>query len=176
MSAVVVVHAHPYPSRSRAGRVLLDALRDIDALEIRSIYDLYPDFAIDVHAEQNALREARAIVWQTPFYWYGVPSLLSHWFEKVLAHGFAHGPGGDALCGKRILWGTTTGTPQNAYEPSAMHHHRFGEFVAPIAETARFCGMKWQEPFVVHAAHEISDDDLAARAREYRARVEGLLA
>ena len=93
---VVVIHAHPYPRRSRAGRALLRALDGLDGLEVRSLYDRYPDFAIDVRAEQDALRNASAVVWQTPFYWYGVPSLLSHWFEKVLAHGFAHaGPASD---------------------------------------------------------------------------------
>ena len=172
---VVIIHAHPYPRRSRAGRALLRALDGIDGLDVRSLYDRYPDFAIDVRAEQDALREASAIVWQTPFYWYGVPSLLSHWFEKVLAHGFAHGEGGEALCGKPLLWATTTGTERSAYEPAAMHHHRFAEFVPPIEETARFCGLAWQPPFVVHSAHGISDSDLAEQAREYRRRVEALV-
>lgn len=174
--SVVVIHAHPYPSRSRAGRVLLDALRDIEGVDVRSIYDRYPDFAIDVRAEQAALRDARAMVWQAPFYWYGVPSLLSHWFEKVLAHGFAHGAGGDALCGKRVLWAATTGTPSTAYEPTAMHHHRFTDFIPPIEETARFCGLHWEQPFVIHSAHDVAEPELAECARRYRARVEAMLA
>lgn len=172
---VVVIHAHPYPRRSRAGRALLRALDGIEGLDVRSLYDRYPDFAIDVPAEQNALREAKAIVWQSPFYWYGVPSLLSHWFEKVLAHGFAHGAGGDTLCGKPLLWATTTGTPRDAYEPSAMHGHRFSEFVPPVEQTARFCGLVWQPPLVIHSAHDISGAELAEHAREYRKRVEALL-
>lgn len=173
---VVVIHAHPYPRRSRAGRALLRALEGLAGLDIRSLYDRYPDFAIDARAEQDALRDAKAIVWQSPFYWYGVPSLLSHWFEKVLAHGFAHGPGGDTLCGKPLLWATTTGTPREAYEPTAMHHHRFAEFIPPIEQTARFCGLAWQPPLVVHSAHDISEAKLAEHARDYRQRVEALLA
>jgi glutathione-regulated potassium-efflux system ancillary protein KefF len=172
---VVVIHAHPYPRRSRAGRALLRALEGIAGLDVRSLYDRYPDFAIDVLAEQGALREATAIVWQTPFYWYGVPSLLSHWFEKVLEHGFAHGPGGDALCGKKLLWATTTGTPKTAYEAAAMHRHPFAEFLPPIEQTARFCGLEWQPPLVIHSAHDIADVELTEHAREYRRRVEALL-
>lgn len=173
---VVVIHAHPYPRRSRAGRALLRALEGLDGIEVRSLYDRYPDFAIDVAAEQEALRQASAVIWQAPFYWYGVPALFSLWFEKVLLEGFAYGDGGDALCGKKLLWATTTGTPRTAYEPEAMHHHKFAAFVHPIEETARFCGLAWQTPFVVHAAHDISEDELAKCAREYRTRVEGLVA
>ena len=154
--------------------MLLRALDGIEGLDVRSLYDRSPDFAIDVRAEQEALRNASAVVWQTPFYWYGVPSLLSHWFEKVLTYGFAHGEGGEELCGKPLLWATTTGTPRAAYEPQAMHHHRFGEFVPPVEETARFCGFAWQEPLVIHSAHEITDAELAECAREYRKRVEAL--
>ena len=34
--------------------------------------------------EQELLLRARVIAWQCPIYWYSVPSLLKHWFEKVL--------------------------------------------------------------------------------------------
>jgi glutathione-regulated potassium-efflux system ancillary protein KefF len=176
MARLLVVHAHPYPRRSRANKTLLAAISDLPDLEVRPLYDLYPDFAIDVRAEQAALREAAAIVWQCPFYWYGVPSLMSHWFEKVLEHGFAYGPGGNALTGKCLQWVTTTGTPMTAYREAGMHHHPFSAFVPPIEETARFCGMKWQPPIVVHGAHEIGEDELASFAREYRAHLVALVA
>jgi glutathione-regulated potassium-efflux system ancillary protein KefF len=171
---VVVIHAHPYPRRSRAGKALLRALDGIDGLEVRSLYDRYPDFSIDVAAEHKALRKATALVWQSPFYWYGVPSLFSHWFEKVLLEGFAYGEGGDALCGKKLLWATTTGTARSDYEPAAMHHHRFPDFIPPIEQTARFCGLSWQEPFIIHSAHDISGEELAEHAQTYRKRVEAL--
>ena len=74
--AVTLIYGHPYPARSRAGRVLLDGVRDLPGVEVRSLYDLYPDFDIDVQAEQAALLKAELIVWQCPFYWYGVPALL----------------------------------------------------------------------------------------------------
>ena len=41
------------------------------------------------------------IVLQHPLYWYSVPGLLKHWFDKVLARGFAYGAGGRELVGKR---------------------------------------------------------------------------
>lgn len=170
---VVIVFAHPYPDRSRAGRVLLDAVRDLPAVTVRSLYALYPDFSIDVEAEQAALIEARTIVWQTPFHWYGVPSMLHLWFEKVLADGWAYGEGA-ALAGKRLLWVTTTGGRQSAYAPGQMHGRPFEDYVPAIEQTARFCGMRWEPPLVVHGAHRISAARLAERATEYRARLVAL--
>ncbi len=172
--SVLVLYAHPYPRHSRMGRALLDGVRDLRDVEIRSLYDRYPDFAFDVAAEQKALRRAKAVVWQCPFYWYGVPALLQHWFEKVLTRGFAHGPGGDALAGKPLLWVTTTGTPKSAYEADGIHAHPFSAFTSSVEQTARFCGMRWQEPIVVHAAHEIDRAAVDSAVATYRKRVEEL--
>src|SRR5687768_2477921 len=126
---VVLVFAHPYPNRSRANRRLLKEVRDLTGVEVRSLYDLYPDFGIDVEAEQAALLRADIVVWQHPLYWYSVPGLLKLWFDKVLARGWAYGEGGTALHGKRCLWVTTTGGDTEAFESSGIHAHSFEAFV-----------------------------------------------
>lgn len=171
-----LVFAHPYPRRSRANRALLDAVRDLSGVELRSLYDEYPDFDIDVAREQALLVEARVVVWQHPIYWYSVPGLLKHWFDKVLVRGFAYGDGGTALHGKRCLWVATAGGDENAYSASGMHAHPFHTFVPVVEQTARFCGMRWEAPIVFKAAHRSSDAELERAAYEYRARLESLLA
>jgi glutathione-regulated potassium-efflux system ancillary protein KefF len=173
---IALIFAHPYPNRSRANRVLLDAVRDLPELEIRSLYDLYPGFEIDVEAEQSALIGAETVVWQHPMYWYSVPGLLKHWFDKVLARGWAYGPGGTALTGKRCLWVTTTGGDDRAFHASGMHAHPLAAFVPPVEQTARFCGMEWLEPLIVHGAHKVPETELSAQAATYRSRLERLLA
>lgn len=55
---IVLVHAHPYPRRSRANKALLEAVEDLPGVSVRSLYDRYPDFAIDVDAEKAALTAA----------------------------------------------------------------------------------------------------------------------
>jgi glutathione-regulated potassium-efflux system ancillary protein KefF len=172
----LLVYAHPYPSRSRANRALLHSIQDLEALEVRSLYDLYPDFGIDVEAEQSALGAAELVIWQHPMYWYSVPGLLKHWFDKVLSRGWAYGEGGTALENKRCLWVTTTGGDDGAFAPAGIHAHPLSSFVPPVEQTARFCGMQWLDPIVVHGAHRVSEAMLHEQAAAYRARMERLLA
>lgn len=172
----VLIYAHPYPDRSRANRALLGAVRDLPGLGVRSLYELYPDFGIDVEAEQRALVEADLMIWQHPMYWYAVPGLLKHWFDKVLLRGWAYGEGGTALVGKRCLWVTTTGGDERAFSAEGMHAHPFSAFVPAVKQTARFCGMRWEEPFLLHGAHRIPGVDLERAAERYRRRISELMA
>jgi glutathione-regulated potassium-efflux system ancillary protein KefF len=165
---IALIYAHPYPDRSRANRLLLAAVRDLPELELRSLYELYPDFGIDVEAEQELLRRGGLVVLLLPLFWFSVPGLMKHGFDKVLARGFAYGVGGDALVGKSCLWLVTTGGDERAFSPAGMHGHPFSAFEPAIEQTARFCGMRWEPPIIVHGAHRIGEQGLAARAEHYR--------
>ncbi len=63
---------------------MLEQARTLEGVEIRSLYQLYPDFNIDIAAEQEALSRADLIVWQHPMQWYSIPPLLKLWIDKVL--------------------------------------------------------------------------------------------
>ena len=163
---IVLIYAHPYPDRSRANQRLLAAVRDLPGVEVRSLYDLYPDFAIDIEAEQEALLRADTVVWQGPVYWYSVPALLKHWFDTVLTHGWAHGKGTQALQGKRAWWVASAGGTAAAYGPGGHHMRAFADYVAPVEHTARYCGMHWLTPFVAHGGQRHTPEQLAAEQAE----------
>ncbi len=170
---IAVVFAHPYPRHSRACATLLRAIEDLPGLEVRSLYDRYPDFDIDPASEQAALESARLVVWMHPLYWYAGPALFKLWLEQVLVKGWAYGEGGGALSGKDCLWVTTTGGDEAAFSPAGRHAHAFDAFVPAMEQTARFCGMRWLDPFVVHGAHIIPDEELLRAADDLRRRVQG---
>jgi glutathione-regulated potassium-efflux system ancillary protein KefF len=173
---ICLVYAHPYPSRSRANAALLAAVRDIAGVQVRSLYDLYPDFDIDAEAERRALEAARGVAFLHPLYWYSAPALLKHWFDTVLVRGWAYGEGGTALRGKDCQWIATTGGDEAAFTPAGRHGHPFRSFVPAMEQTARFCGMNWLEPFVVHGAHIIGDDELRDAARRLEERMRAMAA
>lgn len=173
---VLVVHAHPYPARSVAGAALLAALRGMPDLEVRSLYELYPDFDIDAEAERRALERARLVVLLHPLYWYSPPALLKHWFEVVLTKGWAYGEGGTALAGKDCLLAVTTGGDEAEYGPSGQHGRPFPDFAVAIEQTARFCGMNWLEPFVVNAARRAEPGARAEAGARLRQRIQERIA
>jgi len=168
---ILVIHAHPYPQSSRAGKAMLASVRDLPGLEVRSLYDLYPDFDVDVAAEQAALLRADLVVWLHPVYWYSVPALLKHWFDVVLLRGWAFGEGGRALHGKHCLWVATTGGLAASFAETGAHQLPFEAFVAPIRQTARFCGMTWEPPILLHGAHVVGEQAIATEAAAFRQRL-----
>jgi glutathione-regulated potassium-efflux system ancillary protein KefF len=169
---ILVVLGHPYPRSSRACAALAGALHGLAGAELRSLYDRYPDFDVDVDAEQAALARAGLVVWLHPMHWYGAPALFKHWLDTVLVKGWAYGEGGDALAGKDCLWAVTTGGDEAAFSPAGRHERAFADFTAPMEQTARYCGMRWLPPHVVHGAHVVTDEALAASAAAFRARLD----
>ena len=147
-------------------------MRDLPNLEIRSLYDLYPDFDIDADAEQEALARASLVVWLHPFYWFSVPGLMKHWFDKVLEQGWAYGEGGVALAGKRCLWATTVGGAESSFCTAGENLRTFPCYTEPLEQTARLCGMDWQEPLIVFDSRAIDDSALQEHGARFRQRLQ----
>jgi glutathione-regulated potassium-efflux system ancillary protein KefF len=170
---VLVIVAHPELEQSRANRRLLQAARAQQEklapgrLAVRDLYSLYPDYLIDVGAEQAALAAARLVVWQQPVRWYGMPPLLKLWLDDVLAFGWAYGPDGRALRGKDLWLVASTGGPEDSYRPDSYNRYFFDAFLPPYEQTAALCGMRFLPPLVLHGAHKASEADLAAHAATY---------
>lgn len=156
MPQTLVIHAHPRASASLVTQALRQSLSAQPDTTVRALYDLYPDFDIDIAAERAALGEADLVIWLTPVHWYSVPALMKHWFDQVLAYGWAYGPDGNALRGKTAWWVTSAGALPTDYRADGAHGRLFADFVAPLEQTARFCGMRWLEPYVVHGGHNNS--------------------
>jgi glutathione-regulated potassium-efflux system ancillary protein KefG len=152
MPRVLVLLAHPAFEKSRVNRRLLEAIGDLDGVTIHDLYETYPDFQIDVAAEQQRLLTHDVIVLQHPFYWYSAPSLVKEYLDLVLEHGFAYGADGRALEGKVMVNATTTGGPEAAYQVGGRNRFTMRQLLAPFDQTAWLCRMTYLAPFVVHGA------------------------
>ena len=107
----LVLAAHPNWRESRVNRRLLEAARAVGSAAVRDLYSLYPDFDIDVDAEQEAAQAADLIVLLHPIQWYSMPPLQKLWFDEVLTYGWAYGHDGTALQGRDMWLVATTGGP-----------------------------------------------------------------
>jgi len=166
---ILVLFAHLAIGSSKINRALLEALGDLERVRVHDLLETYPDFYIDTDREQALLRDADLVVFQHPIYWYGTPAIIKHWQDCVLTSGFAHGPGGDALHGKALLQVCSTGAPAEAYRPGGLHHATMDELLLPMAATARFCGMHYLPPLVLHGGHGLPPETIATHAQRYHA-------
>ena len=64
------------------------------------------------------------------------------------------------------------GGEQETYQDGGANLRPFASYVDPIEQTARYCGMNWEEPFVVFGALSIPEPELARHASALRARLE----
>lgn len=169
MNNILILFAHPRADDSIVQKSLRAAVETEPGIELRDLYAHYPDFAIDVRAEQQALEKARVIVIQCPFYWYSVPALVKEWLDLVLDYGWAYGPGGEALKGKILLNAVSTAGSPEAYSPQGRNRLSVAEYLNSFEQTALTCGMQWHPPFVVHQGRKLDPAALKTRAEEYRA-------
>lgn len=144
MSNVLMIVGHPYWPDSFANKAIVEEFKTLrpDA-EVRNLYELYPDNRIDVEAEQKALVKADVIVLQFPIMWYSCPSIMHRWMEEVLTFGFAYGPGGEALKGKKFLFSfTSAGTPDK-YSRYGAQGCTIDDIAVQFAAIAPLCGLEF---------------------------------
>ena len=169
---VLVIAAHPQLEHSRINRRLMKAAAGSTAtVQVRDLYALYPDYLIDIEAEQALLQTVRLIVWQHPIQWYSMPALMKLWVDEVLAFGWAYGPGGTALRGKDLWLVATTGGPEDSYHPDSYNRYFFDAFLPPYEQTAALCGMRFLPPLLLHGAHRAEEAEVAAHAQVYADRL-----
>lgn len=173
---LLVLFAHPAFQKSRVHARLAEQARQVAGVTFRDLYEEYPDFQIDVAAEQALLREHDVIVFQHPFYWYSSPALLKEWLDLVLEYNFAYGPRGTALRGKTWVSALSAGGSEAAYARTGQNYFTIAELLAPQQQTATLCGMPWHEPFVVHGAVSATPEFIARRAGDYGALLRRLVA
>lgn len=152
----LIILAHPDYGRSVANKAVIGHLQNSGLpLEIRNIAERYPDYRIDVTAEQQALLRHQTVVFQYPLYWYNMPAVLKQYFDSVLTHGFAYGSGGDQLKGKYFVPSITIGAPEQDYRADGTAHFRVHELCKNMEQTAYYTQMRYIDPFYFHDASPV---------------------
>ena len=174
MNRTLILFAHPSLEKSRVNKMLVSAVQDLPGVKVRDLYEEYPEFDIDVRREQSLLEEHDALILQHPFFWYSTPALIKEWLDLVLEHGWAYGSEGTVLKGKRVLNAITTGGRDTAYRRGGHNQFTMREFLAPIEQTFKLCGMEYLPPFVIHGTHGMTTEQITSHASEYKRVVEAV--
>lgn len=141
---VLIISGHTDLAASVANKTILETLNErLPEAEIVKLDELYPDFKIDVEAEQQKLLRADIIVLQFPLFWYSAPSILERWMEETFRHGFSHGSTGDKLKGKKLVLSFTMGAPETLYSHEGAMGYMIDEFLACYKATCRLTQMEY---------------------------------
>jgi glutathione-regulated potassium-efflux system ancillary protein KefG len=168
MSKILIQFAHPALEKSRVNKYLVKDLKSLPDITLNDLYEEYFDFNIDVEKEKKLLLEHDLIIFHHPFFWYSTPALLKQWQDLVLEHGWAYGSKGKALVGKRMMNIITTGGSSQAYTKESINQHTIREFLLPIEQTAKLCGMIYLPPFLIQGTHRLSENEIENHSKKYR--------
>lgn len=170
---ILIILAHDNTITSRVNKRFLKELEGTKNIEIRDIKALYPDYKIDIQAEQDAIKNSDKVVFQFPMYWFNAPSILKEWMDKVYSLGFAfdvtkEGYQRRELNGKEFMLSVSMGGAQEAYDGEKVKS--VNECLTPYIYTAKFCGMKVVKPYYVYGAMSkvLDDKKLDIAAIEYK--------
>jgi glutathione-regulated potassium-efflux system ancillary protein KefF len=170
-STIYVVAAHPDWRQSRVNRPMLEAARAAPQVDVCDLYGAYPDYAIDVAREQQALAAAQLVVLLHPIQWYSMPALQKLWMDEVLTYGWAYGEDAAGLRGKDLWLVASTGGPESSYHPQGYNRYFFDAFLPPYEQTAALCGMRFLPPLVMHGASNASGDAIATHVNTFADRL-----
>ena len=166
MKTTVLV-IHPDINQSRINSALAKGAESLTDVNVRYLYDLYPDGKIDVAAEQAELEGADRIVLQFPMQWYSTPPLLKQWLDDVLTYGWSHGGETQALKNKQLMLAVSLGGAESAYQPDGAAGHTVGEYLLSFETISGYLGLKYVKPFITGGAATITDEQIALQADRY---------
>ncbi len=190
-AGIYLMAAHPDWRNSRVLHRLLTAARamaiteGMPALDIHDLYHSYPDYSIDVAAEQERIANAKMVVLMHPIQWYSMPALQKLWIDEVLTYGWAYGAvstgtgdnssapanaPGTALRGKKLWLVATTSAAQD--DANAMTEQDAGApFLPPYREIAAVCGMTFLPPLVLHNAQSAGKEQVKTHIELFKKKL-----
>ncbi len=164
----LVVFADASLHRSRISRRIADALAGLPGVQVQDLYQLYPDFYIDVRRERELLKAAPLVVFVFHLGWYAMPALLKEWFDSVFKPAWAAAKPG-RLAGKRAFAAVACASSALDYRPGGLHGRPLADYLAPLAQSATACGMDWLAPHVFYEADAVDGGAAGRHADALRA-------
>jgi len=169
---ISLLYAHPYSLHAREDQLLLNAVQNWPGLELRDLYQLYPDFYIDVATEQKMLSHSNAVVLHYPLQLGLPPALLVQYLHKVFVKGWAFSAeAADASAGAmrgKGFWLVSQAVGKekdpDCCDPKSLYK--------PLHQLADACGMVWQQPLLLPVLNDATSATQAAE--RYRSGLQQL--
>lgn len=142
----------------------------------------------DIQKEQKKLLWADVVIFQFPFWWFGMPAILKGWIDRVFACGFAYGVGqyNEKKYGSRYGEGTledkkgmlsiTVGGREDQYSGRGINGP-MEDLLFPIHHGMLwYAGMSVLPPFPIYQANKTSEEQFEQYKLQYQERLSNLKA
>lgn len=166
---ILIIYAHPDPSGSTANQAMINAAQQVKNVTIVDLYAKYPDFKIDIKAEQQLLAAHDILIFQFPLYWYSSPALLKEWQDVVLEHGVNYGSKINVLTNKTFFCAVTAGVDQQEFLTAGRS---LPTILCPFEQTFQYCKLQILPPFLLYNA---PNDPTAPAIKQHAASYAKLL-
>ncbi|WP_025765007.1 NAD(P)H-dependent oxidoreductase [Dyadobacter tibetensis] len=167
----LIIITHPTMSGSTMNkRWMEELLRFPEKYTVHSLYDAYPDEKIDVQAEQRLVEQYDKIIFQFPYYWFNIPSLLKKWFDQVLTHGWAYGSkSGYRMEGKKIALAISLGVEEEELSSNGgKYKYPLNELCRPFELSFEYVKADYQPAFAFYGLEfNVSDSHIERGVRSY---------
>ena len=137
--STLVLVGHPKRQQSKLNEELAAAWNRLPNVEVRWI----AGEPFDVAAEQAAVERSASVIFQYPLYWYGAPACLKQWIDDVLTWGWAFGPKGGLLQGRRCGCSITVGGNLSDYTANGKHRTTLDSLAEPFDRMCAYVDLEW---------------------------------
>ncbi len=163
----LVIVTHPNLKASHINKSWMNELKKHpNHFEINSLYDKYPDLNYDIDSEQSLLEAYDEIIFQFPLHWFSTPYALKKYIDEVFTYGWAFGPEGDKLKGKKVGLAISTGGVKDSYtSPEGIP---IKSLLNDITLSFLYCGCEITNIHLFHGAmYEPAISDVNINAEKY---------
>lgn len=164
---ILVIVAHPDIENSRVNKTWIRKLSVEKNITVRFLNELYPDNNIDIEKEKKYLENSDRVVFQYPFYWYNMPSIMREYLDRVLEYGWAYGPKGDSLREKEFLVAVSVGAPEYSYQGGSYNNFTLTELLRPMEATANALQMVYLPYFALFDTPRVTVDEIENSGDRY---------
>jgi putative NADPH-quinone reductase len=172
----LIIITHPTMIKSTMNkRWMEELLKFPEKYTVHQLYEAYPDELIDVEAEQRLIEQHDKIIFQFPYYWFNMPSLLKKWFDQVMTHGWAYGSkSGYRMKGKTIALAISLGVEEEELSNVGKYKYPLNELTRPFELSFEYVKANYQPPFAYYGLEfNVSDSHIELGVRSYMQFLEG---
>uniref|UniRef100_A0A6P8QJ86 NAD(P)H dehydrogenase [quinone] 1 n=1 Tax=Geotrypetes seraphini TaxID=260995 RepID=A0A6P8QJ86_GEOSA len=134
--------------------------------------------AQDIAQEQKKLNAADLLIFQFPFYWFGLPAILKGWFDRVLTQGYAYSSQSMYDLGhfqaKKAVLSFTTGGLRSMYTPKGINGD-MNVLLWPVQQgILHFCGFQVLEPQICYSVAHTPPEVRSQILEDWKKRLDNI--